>query len=144
MKEKLNDKELINLFKRCIGGSADSCRACPYQTSPTHCKIEKLHTDVLNLAIRLYCENGKLKTELREECEEHKAFTKKAKKEIERLKIDLENEKNWGKIQTKQAEKDTAKEILGLILAKEFEKGDYLTDDELKELFKERYGVEVE
>ena len=42
------------------------------------------------------------------------------------------------------AVKDTAKEILGLILAKEFEKGDYLTDDELHELFKERYGVEVE
>ena len=41
-------------------------------------------------------------------------------------------------------ESDTAKEILGVILAKEFEKGDYLTDDELHELFKERYGVEVE
>ena len=34
------------------------------------------------------------------------------KAEIERLKIDLANEKNWGKIQTKQAVKDTAKEIL--------------------------------
>jgi hypothetical protein len=41
-------------------------------------------------------------------------------------------------------EQDTAKEILGLILAKEFEKGDYLTDDELKKLFEEKYGVEVE
>lgn len=41
-------------------------------------------------------------------------------------------------------ESDTAREILGVILAKEFEKGDYLTDDELHELFKERYGVEVE
>ena len=43
-----------------------------------------------------------------------------------------------------QAVKDTAREILGLILAKEFEKGDYLTDNELHELFKEKYGVEVE
>ncbi len=61
MKVELNDKELISLFKRCIGGSADSCRNCPYKTSYTHCKIEKLHTDVLKLAIRLYCENEKLK-----------------------------------------------------------------------------------
>lgn len=43
-----------------------------------------------------------------------------------------------------EIKKDTAKEILGVILAREFEKGDYLTDDELHELFKERYGVEVE
>ena len=59
--KKLTDEELIRLFKRCIGGSADSCRACPYKTSYTHCKIEKLHKDILNLSIRLYCENGKLK-----------------------------------------------------------------------------------
>ena len=43
----------------------------------------------------------------------------------------------------KQAVKDTAKEILGFILAKEFEKGDYLTDDELKKAITERYGVEI-
>lgn len=43
-----------------------------------------------------------------------------------------------------QAVKDTVKEILGFILAKEFEKGDYLTDDELKKLVGEKYGVEVE
>jgi hypothetical protein len=40
-------------------------------------------------------------------------------------------------------ESDTAKEILGLILAKEFEKGDYLTDDELKKLVGEKYGVDL-
>lgn len=40
-------------------------------------------------------------------------------------------------------ESDTAREILGLILAKEFEKGDYLTDDELKKLFVEKYGVDL-
>lgn len=56
-------------------------------------------------------------------------------KQVDELKDEREN---------MQAEKDTAKYILGLILAKEFEKGDYLTDYELKELFKERYGVEVE
>ena len=41
-------------------------------------------------------------------------------------------------------ESDTAREILGLILAKEFEKGDYLTDDELKKLVGEKYGVDLE
>lgn len=40
-------------------------------------------------------------------------------------------------------ESDTAREILGLILAKEFEKGDYLTDDELKKLVAEKYGVDL-
>ena len=32
---------------------------------------------------------------------------------IEQLKINLANKKKWGKIQTKQAEKDTAQKILG-------------------------------
>ena len=90
--KKLNDKELILLFKRCIGGSADSCRTCPYKTSYTHCKIEKLHNDVLNLAIRLYRKNAQLKAKLRKECEEHE--------EIEQLKTkeatggENENNKN--------------------------------------------------
>ena len=35
----------------------------------------------------------------------------------ERAKIDLENEKNWGKIQTRQAVKDTAKEIFTEVLS---------------------------
>ena len=34
------------------------------------------------------------------------------KAEIERLKTNLANEKKWGKIQAKQAEKETAREIL--------------------------------
>lgn len=37
-------------------------------------------------------------------------------KENERLKIDLENEKNWGKIQTRQAVKDTADKIFRQVL----------------------------
>lgn len=56
----------------------------------------------------------------------------------ERAKIDLENEKNWGKIQTKQAVKDTAKEILAKAP----------TETNADEMFihwlRERYGVGVE
>lgn len=55
-----------------------------------------------------------------------------------------EQAEHLAELKIEKAIKDTASEILGLILAKEFEKGDYLTDDELKELFKERYDVEVE
>jgi alpha-glucuronidase len=53
--------------------------------------------------------------------EENKSFAKTINKasdtlrnqraKIEQLKINLANEKKWGKIQTKQAEKDTARKI---------------------------------
>lgn len=62
--------------------------------------------------------------------------------ENERLKIDLENEKNWGKIQTKQAEKDTAKEILKI--AVDFYNGKDIDGDLFLGTLRERYGVEVE
>lgn len=84
--------------------------------------------------IELDLECRELRTNLEKELDEHEEFTKKAKAEIERLteenaelqkqvdelkeraKIDLENERNWGKIQAKQAVKDTAKEILQELL----------------------------
>ena len=62
---------------------------------------------------------------------------------IERLKIDLENEKNWCKIQTRQAVKDTAKEICDLIL-ENWEKNELIECDWLRVAISERYGVEVE
>lgn len=62
----------------------------------------------------------------------------------ERAKIDLENEKNWGKIQTKQAVKDTAKEIYTDLL-KEFSirKSCGNADVVVREMAT-RKGVEVE
>ena len=105
--------------------------------------------DILDLIHRLQSENKELKSpkfaswklkffnlkeELDKELSEHEEFTKKAKAEIERLKIDLANEKNWGKIQTKQAVKDTAKEILDEV-SKHFG-GKWLV-----ELYK-KYGLE--
>lgn len=98
----------------------------------------------------LYKENEWLKAEIKRELAEHEEFTKTAKSEIERLtafKNEAISTSLYGvgrKDGEEFAVKETAKEILGVILAREFEKGDYLTDDELHELFKERYGVEVE
>ena len=63
----------------------------------------------------------------------------------ERAKIDLENERNWGKIQTKQAIKDTAKEIYGRVLELIPIWGGYQKFiDDFEGWLKERYGVEVE
>ena len=69
--------------------------------------------------IELDLECRELRTNLDKELAEHEEFTQKAKAEIERLKIDIKNEKNWGKIQTKQAGQSTAKEIFTDLL-KEF------------------------
>ena len=80
-----------------------------------------------------------LKEEFDKELSEHEEFTKKAKAEIERLKIDFKNEKNWGKIQTKQAVKDTAKEIFTALYHRE-----EMGFDVIKWFAKEYYGVEVE
>lgn len=57
----------------------------------------------------------------------------------ERAKIDLENERNWGKIQTRQAVKDTAKEIFTALYHRE-----EMGFDVIKWFAKEYYGVEVE
>lgn len=61
----------------------------------------------------------------------------------ERAKIDLENEKNWGKIQTKQAVKDTAKEILQKIM-NIIKKSDGFLAEEVVRIMAKQNGVEVE
>lgn len=65
--------------------------------------------------------------------------------EIERLKIDIKNEKNWGKIQTKQARKETAKEILDKCIAIDKATGGkgFVCIEAIAELAKGK-GVEVE
>lgn len=65
-------------------------------------------------------------------------------KQVKQLKIGLESEKNWGKIQKKQAVKDTAKEIYTDLL-KEFSirKSCGNADVVLREMAN-RKGVEVE
>jgi hypothetical protein len=62
----------------------------------------------------------------------------------ERAKIDLANERNWGKIQTKQAVKDRSKEILRTLIEKAYVNECIdLTVAEVKAWFREDYGVEV-
>ena len=71
------------------------------------------------------------------------------KAEIERLKINLANEKKWGKIQAKQAEKDMARKILGeldlFFKGTTFRKGYEFKKimEKLKEMAKS-HGVEVD
>lgn len=62
---------------------------------------------------------------------------------LKRLNADLEYEKNWGKQQTKQAVKDTAKKICDLIL-EHWEKNQFVECDWLRVAISEKYGVEVE
>lgn len=116
--------------------------------------------DILDLIHRLQSENKELKSpkfaswklkffNLKEEFDKelsgHEEFTKKAKAEIERLKIDIKNEKNWGKIQTKQAVKDTAKGILDKCIAIDKATGGkgFVCIEAIAELAKGK-GVEVE
>lgn len=139
--KKLTDEEIVKALENC-----KNLKGCCFCTlweevrKGNHCR--DLAIDLIH---RLQSENERLNDMkfTQEHCDLY-SENEALKQWLKRLNADLEYEKNWGKIQAKQAEKDTAKEILGVILAKEFEKGDYLTDDELHELFKERYGVEVE
>ena len=76
---------------------------------------------------------------------------------LKRLNADLENEKNWGKIQTKQAVEERTKEIFDELLKDENVHINVRLDqwgetynvacvdfDTIEELAKERYGVEVD
>ena len=103
--------------------------------------------DILDLINRLQTENAEQKKELArlKKFELYRIDEmKKQKTEIERLKIDLANEKNWGKIQTKQAVKDTAKEIWTIVMSDECSVENTFDDTKFTKIIKERYGVEVE
>lgn len=99
-------------------------------------------TDILDLIHRLQDakvqalnDNVELITQYRKQLEENEELVS----EIERLKTNLANEKKWGKIQTKQAEKETAREILSM-----FNDKNYITENELKKSIEKRYDVGVD
>jgi chromosome segregation ATPase len=123
---------------------------------------DELEQQLIDTGFKEYCEeNAELRKqvdELKEERENMQAeilrfedmkFTQEhcnlyeeneaLKQWLKRLNADLEYEKNWGKQQTKQAVKDTAKEIATWLPTTQ-------TDDknELSKIIKECYGVEVE
>lgn len=148
--KKLTDEEIVKALEHCYHNR--SCEYCYHNDENGSGEIvcrSRLMEKALDLIHRLQDENKQLKSnkfaswklkffnlkeEFDKELSEHEEFTKKAKAEIERLKIDIKNEKNWGKIQTKQAVKDAAKEILDEV-SKHFG-GKWLV-----ELYK-KYGLE--
>lgn len=109
--KKLTDEEIAKAILQQIEYNA----GIPYINEWQQVKTIKF-TDILDFINRLQSNNEEMKKdyiELDLECRELRTESDKKKTEIERLKINLANEKKWGKIQAKQAEKETAREILG-------------------------------
>ena len=172
--KKLTDEVVVKALEHCSHNR--SCEYCYHNDERGSGEIvcrSRLMGKSLDLIHRLQKENEELKSpkfaswklkffnlkeEFDKELSDHEEFTKKATAEIERLKIDIKNEKNWGKIQTKQAVKDTAKEIFKNIFESlvfghpapneeyrnGYEQALYDYDEKLRKFAKECYGVEVE
>lgn len=78
-------REIISTLECCSENGL--CGGCPYHIKKIDCVENHRHEkDTLALIKRLQSENKSLKDELRKECEEHEAFTKKAKEGIDYLK----------------------------------------------------------
>ena len=157
---KLTDEVVVKALEHCSHNR--SCEYCYHNDERGSGEIvcrSRLMGKSLDLIHRLQSENKELKSpkfaswklkffnlkeEFDKELSELEEFTKKAKAEIERQKIDIKNEKNWGKIQTKQAGQSTAKEIFTDLL-KEFSirKSCGNADVVVREMAS-RKGVEVE
>lgn len=113
-----------------------------------HEEYENMHAEIILL--------NNEKFELQKKVDELKKDREELFNEMsERMKAEVAIEKNWGKIQTKQAVEDTAKEIIeeidsvkeifpNDISGYEQAQGWCMCIDKLKEFIKERYGVEVE
>ena len=84
--KKLTGEKVRKAVQSYIDG--DGCVICPYYGKGIGCNEGRSEKDYLDFINSLQAEN-------------------------ERLKINLANEKKWGKIQAKQAEKETARAILG-------------------------------
>ena len=123
--KKLTDEEIIKALDFCY--SSPCCGSgCPY----------------FNKHGRNFCvEDKALYKDMKRIVLEHA----EQKAEIERLKIDIKNEKNWGKIQTKQAGQSTAKEILDKCIAIDKSTGGkgFVCIEAIAELAKGK-GAEVE
>ena len=142
MDKKLSDNEIVKALDNdclCVVYGVDF-ESCPLREKD--CKI--LPEAIKDLIHRLQGEKKELKSiaeyqqgsnmERWRIIQEKDKTIAEQKEEIERLKIDIKTEKNWGKIQTKQAVKNTAKEILDEV-SKHFG-GKWLV-----ELYK-KYGLE--
>lgn len=157
---KLSDDEIVKALEHCYHNR--SCEYCYHNDENGSGEIvcrSRLMEKALDLIHRLQSENKELKSpkfaswklkffrlkeEFDKELSEHEEFTKKAKAEIERLKIDIKNEKNWGKIQTKQAGQSTAKEIFTDLLKEFSSRKSCGNADVVVREMASRKGVEVE
>ena len=167
-KKKLTDEQIIMAYKYCVIDNVD-CKDCP--CADWGCGVDK--KDIFDLINRQKAEIERLTEERKtankhdlmywfnayKECvadyEEYGIKNAELQKQVdelkERAKIDLENEKNWGKIQTKQAVKDTAKEIYGeindsdilVVQTQEYGEIEVVPLERLQEIIKSK-GVEVE
>lgn len=164
--ENAKQKEEIERLTLAVGGFKGENKVVHKENDELLGKIEHLtkeNANVISMNDALYREKKELQKqvdELKEERENMQAVIfgleedkRKLLKRLDEEFVSLkavragENSSKAMKMLVESVgfvQKDTAKEILGDILVKEFEKGDYLTDDELTNLFAEKYGVEVE
>lgn len=157
-KDKFTDEEIVEALEHCANWEgAKDCESCPF--CGHGCRSGNMEKAWLDLIHRLQEDKARLIDKLKEEEGWYKLAVdgqKEALAQAEMYKENLKNEKKWGKIQVKQAEKYTAKKILEWLVGKRhlfnrtheigFEKPrtSYLIEsDEIEELA-EKYGVEVE
>jgi regulator of replication initiation timing len=128
--KKLTDDEIVKALECCSGSiTADACKGCPLSLSNGGVEacyyddtiLEKYALDLINRQKdeieRLKKRHGVALLRNDDLDLENYELKKQVDELKERAKIDLENERNWGKIQTKQAVKDTAKEIYDKCIA---------------------------
>ena len=102
--KKLTDEEIAKAILQQIEYNA----GIPYINEWQQVKTIKF-TDILDFITRLKGSIEGLTAENKVVHNENDELIAK----VERLKTNLANEKKWGKIQAKQAEKETARKILG-------------------------------
>lgn len=142
--KKLTDEEIAKAILQQIEYNA----GIPYINEWQQVKTIKF-TDILDFITRLKGSIEGLTAENKVVHNENDELIAK----VERLKTNLANEKKWGKIQAKQAEKETARKILGDIescIEGMLDGERYMTKNEVEYLLehilnkKQEYDVEVD
>ena len=107
-----NSKDVKKALNCCIKRekSKDFCKNCPYEDNCRHNRLEK---DILTVIEALEKENKELQSLCNKTYDDLTKEIDRIKANNECLKINLANEKKWGKIQAKQVEKETARKIFG-------------------------------
>ena len=143
-----NSKDVKKALNCCIKRekSKEFCKDCPYEDN---CRYNRLEKDILTVIEVWEKDNEELQSLCNKTYDDLTKEIDRIKAENERLKINIENEKKWGKIQLNQAEKDKAREILNeldlFFKGTTFRKGYEFKkiEEKLKELEK-NHDVEVD